>query len=1674
MDKQMNLNESVNTAIEKMENAKCAYEWLKRNENTSDTREQTRQFDIFKEINTVPDILLRCFVLEKGINCYEPFYDENRNFAPYQIDVQDLATKTYAHKVCSSILYHNSIHPENAYLEDVDFASFFDDTKEFRNLNTHVGVRGVLQDVYRIFVNLNKILLALDCNTERKIVSLSEEPGQFDFPMFYASMDNMNADERKFIMITDSLHDVEKEELASFLSIPWSMIIDYDGTTYYGGMESVMREYDIPYNKYQENQFTTNNSISYFPGRIMYVSLCDDDDDFRKQFRARGKKALAGERNWITTAVNKVRNTRTRGTIVVVGAQSNRTRDIIGFVGEEFKEIDVIYLSRQNGEVVEKTDDEDWGDTGNISNVIHFESSVFEALRRIHANKGSLPVREESSISTSDAIYCVHVPGVGKIGINDREQVQKLEQYFEFVHLDIGKDVTKVNEWNFFHGDVANWATIRYGNLPILSEKVHGFINLIRNNGYNKCYYIYHSPGIGGSTLGKQVCWELSREMPVLVAKEYCSGQMFKGWLHDLYIHLFVKNPFLILVDENLFSDSEMQDIEMAISNSDYRVNALFVKRISEVDARQRYMNPKERELLFTRLEPEKKEQLKARCFELLKRNDQESKYESRVAALEKTIDEKERFALLINLYLLEENFNLETYVGRFLKLIPDDIDGKRMTDLLVFTSMGAYFSNNVRIPISYYSEYLSLGQKRDYINDNTKKSSVEKLFKVYEEGLLLKVTEQGNKWYGIKHYLIAQEMLKQLIGGEHWESFLPEYSRQLTELFISLSKGHNEIDGVILNIVTALFTDKTRDREPRVSGEFTALLDAMDDPAKIDIILYLADSFEKIIKENIPAGEGRAEYKLLAHIYAQCARVRSKCLLTTENMIDETEIDIWINKTVSLIYDEGIFEYDLEDMLGRCYLERIKRISHDDINDENIDNILKNIDNAILHFSNTIWYGSASYGVPGKLETIWRGIEIIKIWKGWGEENLIERLHENEKTKSYLEMGNELIREVDEYEMTTQGRVRMLQEKEQFEKSCSPLEPSMLIQNLENLRLKVDPQDYSSQYVISSGMVNGYERKYYTQSSEYRRSQLIYRALKGDKDAQDDAERVFKHLDLLVKLGNTHEVSYTTYKCWFEYAKYLDVPLVRAWDVAIHWKNQELSRVRDNSLYESNLLRPYYYLFVIALLRYLSNQGMTEKDVSDRKADLNKQIKATSRNTSVVQDWFATGKGMGQLYDRSWINLADVDSEAQIRVVSGKVVHYENNWGYMKLSNPRAMGSWGRTPIGQRYSKDCDVFFDGRQSGVISKLDVGNGQEKEFKVGFSYERMVASTKSLERNIKKSYLVDEIKSSYQPGGIRPVVETSTITGHACAKFFPKYYCSVNPSIGFLNGVLENGQKAELSLNDIAKFSDQVQKYGSPEIIIHMLENMESFDVCIMEERVGSDGVKVAIVSLYDTDINLGQILQSLSVEKRFSSRHNIDLNLISFSPDDLVQSYPYKYLNGSLANGMRGGLSSFDIERFGEELDEYGNSGDVLQLLYKIPSFDVVIEDSRKPRKCRLSLYATGKTLTEILDGTEKDANETVAEKLALTTEKKAVEEYPQKAELPDATGKSVVLFDCDFSRAKSISGMVLLDGYSDPFPALIPSVQTKIMKDLKKKKRIKATIISKNENQYILKLKQS
>lgn len=154
-----------------------------------------------------------------------------------------------------------------------------------------------------------------------------------------------------------------------------------------------------------------------------------------------------------------------------------------------------------------------------------------------------------------------------------------------------------------------------------------------------------------------------------------------------------------------------------------------------------------------------------------------------------------------------------------------------------------------------------------------------------------------------------------------------------------------------------------------------------------------------------------------------------------------------------------------------------------------------------------------------------------------------------------------------------------------------------------------------------------------------------------------------------------------------------------------------------------------------------MKEPGITADEMRDRRKDLDRQIKYTSKETSYVRDWFASGNGLGQLYDSSWINLANVDSNSKIRVIRGKVVHFENNNAFIRIMELRALGDWGIAPVGQRYNKASDVFFDGSKSGIISEQDVGSEHMKKMKIGFSYERMVASVISLERNLKRTILL---------------------------------------------------------------------------------------------------------------------------------------------------------------------------------------------------------------------------------------------------------------------------------------------------------------------------------------------
>lgn len=1330
----MVLKESIDAAIIKMEKSYKSYEWLLRNPTSfkEDYHNYAEHFSDTQDIFSAIDILLRCFIIEKKI----PMYAKNKQIiVTEQMDDYKFTTNDF----CCGILAYNEKNCDSQWLTDVDFSCFIDDYKRPRNMDEHLGITGIVQDLYRIYHNVNKLCAAI--NATNYTLNINKTDNTFDYSRFDACMDEMDETDRRYILLADSMHNVNKELLETFLQIPWSIILDFDGASSMGGLKSILESEDYSgrdYTPHVYSEFTMNNNIKFSRA---YINLCEEP--LCKRFTA--KKQESQDNYRIPAIVDKVSDSiHSKATIVVTGLQTERVRDICKLIKLKFYEIDVIFLTNQGQiQLLEKTEANEWSESGNIAAVNVFNNTIFEVMQSIYDNRKFFSDKIANHIAEENLGLKFNALDNTELIVKDMNLLHGKEGSFEFMHLNLGEDVTQCNEWEFYHGDIASWETIRNGFVESLIDKnrLKAFENEIKRDQSGACFTVYHLPGFGGTTLGRLIAWDLHKEMPVVCLKTYESIQTLSKDIGDIYTHIFAKHKFLILIDEDDFSLKQMQELEKMIMDSEYTLKALFIRRINDSDIKKKHVQNMKNELVFSALETGAKETLKSKCYHLLKEKGQEYCYAKREKYMNTNLNERDKCALIVNLYLLEENFNLENYVRKFLDRLGKDSDEEKYQKLLGFIAIGDYYSN-LKIPAAYIACYLDGSGK-------LKVRNIEDRLRNYD-GLLLKskMQESGDICYGIKHYLIAREILKQTLKtptGENWQGILPELVKELIDFLYLLVKRTGKIDKLMQNIICGLFTDKTKSRWYRENDDenvydssFTSLLASMGEYKKNDIINYLANRFQDFIKSSIPVGQSRVEYKVLAHIYAQRARIRSKSERLGDNEeIQDLELEQYMQETMSVINTENICEYDLEHMLGMCYLERARRLRDKSPITEELHNIfLANIQNAIKRFDYTIWYGSPDYGVPCKINAITTALEEIINYNNVSSKDRLEKLYHITEAKIYIDDGLKAVQDIDEYALGTIARTIAEKRRDEFERVCFPDKASEFLQRLDNLGSKLSAEDYEGHYMVSSMAVYAYEKKYYVK--EYRRSSLIYKALSGDRKAIEDAKKVFGHLDRILKMSNEHSVSFSTYNRWFEYAKYMVIPLVKAYEQASNWKQVE--KERENSGFQrNNLIRPCYYLFVIQLLRYCEEENITGKDVSERKQDLSRQI-SSSRANDVVQDWYANRKGLGHLYSREWVDVKNVDTIDCIAEVQGKVVYVDetkNNYGYLRILHPHTLNTWSNAPKGSLYNTDSDVYFVERQTNIISKNDLE--KTKKFKFGFSYSKMIASTNSLEnRNIVKT------------------------------------------------------------------------------------------------------------------------------------------------------------------------------------------------------------------------------------------------------------------------------------------------------------------------------------------------
>jgi hypothetical protein len=211
---------------------------------------------------------------------------------------------------------------------------------------------------------------------------------------------------------------------------------------------------------------------------------------------------------------------------------------------------------------------------------------------------------------------------------------------------------------------------------------------------------------------------------------------------------------------------------------------------------------------------------------------------------------------------------------------------------------------------------------------------------------------------------------------------------------------------------------------------------------------------------------------------------------------------------------------------------------------------------------------------------------------------------------------------------------------------------------------------------------------------------------------------------------------SAATYKLWFEFAKFEDALLGTARDRAIEWKNIEDRRSGDISW-------PYYYIFITSLLMYIKGQNVTAAEVRDHKKDLIRSLDRTRYNTSII-DWYTgTGKGMGMLLPRLVCNYETVINDQRVAIVSGKINVCGDTEGYLQITTPKQLCDWGKANLGYDFTAESFVFFKPEAAMVTNTTP----RERKFKFGFSFEKMIASANSLvECNMEstKVYKIDRI------------------------------------------------------------------------------------------------------------------------------------------------------------------------------------------------------------------------------------------------------------------------------------------------------------------------------------------
>lgn len=1088
----------------------------------------------------------------------------------------------------------------------------------------------------RAYNSIRQMMIFLDGAEENNLPKF-EAQTLFSYDGFLSSPCDFNFEDYTTILIIDTVHDVNLDDLSAVSNLYWDIVVDLDGCSDQGGFLS-----SVNHNRYNKDIVSLDSrpTVVVNRGKTSWIQFGEylqfEYSLFQTEQKYRSEACRIPEYIPFVSDFRKGKNVFKRG-----GRElSNIFEKIISAAFSCGRSLNIVVLT-DNSKIVESVinslnviDRDDYFlswiglSTEDTSDIIDYYSDeedcadhfryLFSPINQFFSafteHKMSWEQRKQVEVEYS-------LPGEHENVLVPENIRNMLEAYFDVLYkgcenLDLENNE---GESSFYNGGKAKWSDIANANIILAKPKseydhmlqeIRTILGKVQENPMRYLYFISHKPGMGGTTLARQIAWELHMHYAVLNVKCYEKNK-FVGILQNLYDNVLEKTPIVIIAEDTLVGIDNLCEDIMGLNRRCILIIAC--RETSGLLKKYKYKNEYKNGYLLS-LTDSVLNQIKNRFYAIspLSQNVKEYKNQYFDVEVEKSI----RTPFIIGLYYMEEHFNIKDYIS---KALSNDYSREEIDILACLALCDRY--NAKEIPVSFVQNILGI-KDNSYFKNNPAASS-----------LLCKGITGNIDEYHFKHSLLSEEFLREYCLKYFDAAATGEPDKRDMLFYLGKYLIHNTACIGLrhllerhLDILISVIIQKQTD----FSEQSDLLSDIGRRENQSELLEYLANEFKPIVEPFLDYDNRELQSierhlrRTVSHAYAHLGKIYTSAPVNNDKAIANLKL------AKNYMPDDDPVVYHMYGMaISRQLQDEWNSIGKyaDEVKDFGLYEA--KIREAIDCFDNACQYGSPEYGLPSELTLLNKYFQFVYRAKHIDKPEDATRLSSAQRDLQTLFLG--ILEIANMYSGLNDNARRLIYEEEnQFNATVLQGNIGKTIEYYHN-QVEKYSKDPNSNIVAWESALRGLVLAKINKSRN--EGKIDYHRI-------DNPNTIFNQLtDLIRPQINGQDYSERRRRSllfhhWMQLGKVINCSIDDGLRVARRWYELE------EQVSEAKNPEPYYYLFTLMYLDKLDGTKSTG-DISEISRKITSYIKNNrfdSRwgNPENMKDLLVESIGMGRLLDIS------------------------------------------------------------------------------------------------------------------------------------------------------------------------------------------------------------------------------------------------------------------------------------------------------------------------------------------------------------------------------------------------------------------------------------------------------